>query len=97
MKTILSIAVALLMFQAADAQPRYRNHTAAYSCAPHHNRITARERAAIARERHDVRIAKKVAAADGVITPAEHRIIRREQAQARRTAVYARNNNYRRY
>lgn len=98
MKTLIAIAAALLMFSNAEAQPRYRNNAPAYACVPHSKKITPRERAAIARERRDVHIAKKVAAADGVITRGERRIIRREQAQVRRTTAYAKNNNvYRRY
>jgi hypothetical protein len=97
MKTLIAITAAILMFSTANAQPRYRQHTQASACAAHHKKITPRERAAIARERRDVHIAKKVAAADGIITPRERRIIRHEQAQVRRTAMYARNNNHRRY
>lgn len=95
MKTLIAITAALLMFSSADAQPRYRQHTHASACSPHYKKITPREQAVIARERRDVRVAKRVAAADGIITPRERRIIRHEQAQVRKTVMYARNNNRR--
>ncbi|GAA4459172.1 hypothetical protein [Rurimicrobium arvi] len=97
MKALIVMAAALMMTIGANAQNIHRTNvrqTARIHQGVRNGSITPREHAAIARQRKDVRIATRVAKADGVITPAEHRIIRREQRQANATIYRAKHNGY---
>jgi tellurite resistance protein len=98
MKQILLMAtIALFSFSSASAQCAKRGNCCTRQARIHRGvrtgQITPRERVVIARQQHDVRLAKRVAKADGVITPAERRIIRREKIQASNTIYRARHNN----
>lgn len=96
MKQILFMAfIALLTFNNANAQGYRKNIRVRQGVRS--GQITHRERMAIARQQKDVRIAKRVAKSDGIITPRERRIIRREKAQVNNTIYRAKHNNRRRY
>ena len=88
-------SIALLTLNSADAQ-QYRQN-ARIRQGVRSGQITAREGMAIARQQKDVRIAQQVAKSDGVITPGERRIIRREKAQVNNTIYRTKHNNRRRY
>lgn len=102
MKQILLMAsIALLSFNSASAQCAKSstccNRKVRIHRGVHTGQITTRERISIARQENDVRLAKRVAKADGVITPAERRIIQREKAQANNTIYRSRHDNRTRY
>lgn len=54
--------------------------------------ITRVEAAKIAKEKQDVRQSKRIAAADGVVSPAEKQIIRKEKRQVNRTICRTKHN-----
>lgn len=95
--SIVLAAIAMLLSINATAQhihkTKARQHGQVYHGVRCANNITPQERVAIANQKQDVRLAVRVAKSDGVITPAERRIIRQERGQANRTVYRASTNN----
>ncbi len=91
MKAAIILALlAGISFSSAQAQ----NHLGARTRqGVRSGEITPRERAVIAHQRQDVRVARNTAHADGVVTPGERRVIQHEKRQASRTIYRAKHNN----
>lgn len=92
---ILMGAIALFSITTANAQGQTKQKANCCNTkhAKHNANVTHRERANIKKQKQDVQLAKRVAMADGRVTPAEQRIIQQQKKQAHNTAYRANNNN----
>lgn len=92
----LKIIITCLLFGSVSAVATAQSQQQRIKEGVRNGEITRTERAQIANQRQDVKLARRVAKADGVVTPAEKQIIAVEKRQASRTIYRTKHNNRRR-